>query len=440
MRSLRARLLVLLSVTVLLAWLATALFSYIDTRRQLDALHDAHLAQSAALLMAQIGSFAEQEVVDVPVAHGHEGGVAFQIWEGDTLRLRSNGAPTGRMSAMADGFGDSLIDGARWRVYSRSAAAGRYVVQVGELAAFRETLAADVAGHLLHPLIIALPVMALLIWFSIGWGLAPLRRLARDVERRAPENLALLDEAREPREALPLLHALNRLFERLRRSLEQERRFTADAAHELRTPLAAIKTHAQLAQRASVAAEREGALDRVVQGVDRTAHLVQQLLTLARLDPATGLGASRAVSLDDVAANCITELAPTANVDIGLDRDARAVVQGDATLLGILLRNLIDNAIRYTPAGGRVTVSTARQAEQVVWIVADTGPGIPEVERERVLERFYRVLGTEQAGSGLGLSIVQRIAALHGATLRLLDAQPGPGLRVEVSFPAIRAV
>jgi two-component system sensor histidine kinase QseC len=177
----------------------------------------------------------------------------------------------------------------------------------------------------------------------------------------------------------------------------------------------------------------------VVQGVDRTAHLVQQLLTLARLDPATGPGASQTVSLDEVAAHCITELAPTANIDIGLERDARAVVQGDATLLGILLRNLIDNAIRYTPAGGRITVSTARQAERVVWVVTDTGPGIPAAERERVLERFYRVLGTEQAGSGLGLSIVQRIAVLHGATLQLLDTQPGPGLRVEVTFPAIRA-
>jgi Signal transduction histidine kinase len=439
--SLRRRLLFLLSGTVLAAWLATAVFTYFDARKEIGEMLDAHLAQSAGLIAAQL----EHELDDdrestVPRQYKHERKIAFQVWDKKgRLLLRSSSAPETRLQSRSEGYGDAEIDGKRWRIFSRWDESRHYLVQVGERYELRNELAESVASHLLHPLYFALPALALLIWLAVGAGLAPLAGIAREVAQRAPDNLAHLDAGNAPREISPLIAALNALFDRLRTSLELERRFTADAAHELRTPLAAVKTQAQVALGATGEAERGRALANVVSGTDRAARLVEQLLVLARLDPQTALPPGQRVDLQALAQQGVAELAPAAagkGVEAGLAPGEAAPVAGDAVLLAVLLRNLLDNAVRYTPPGGEVEVSVKPAAGGVSLAVVDSGPGIPEAERGKVFDRFHRVLGTGEEGSGLGLSIVRRIADLHRATVVLGEGPGGRGLRVEVTFPA----
>ena len=438
--SLRRRLLFLLSGTVLAAWLATAAFTYVDARQEIGEMLDAHLAQSAGLIAAQLEHELEDEHgAEVPRQYKHERKIAFQVWDRkDRLLLRSASAPASRLQSQSEGYGDAVIEGKRWRIFSRWDESRHYVVQVGERYELRDELAESVARHLLHPLYFALPALALLIWLAVGAGLAPLAGVAREVGRRAPDNLAPLDEASAPREISPLIGALNALFDRLRTSLEQERRFTADAAHELRTPLAAVKTQAQVAIGATADAERTRALANVVAGTDRASRLVEQLLVLARLDPQTALPPGQTVDLQALAQQGVAESAPAAagkGIEVGLAPGAAAPVAGDAVLLAVLLRNLLDNAVRYTPPGGEVEVSVRPVDGGVSLTVVDNGPGIPEAERGQVFERFHRVLGSGEAGSGLGLSIVRRIADLHRAGVSLEAGPGGRGLRVEVSFP-----
>jgi len=438
--SLRRRLLFLLSGTVLAAWLATAAFTYFDAREEIGEMLDAHLAQSAGLIAAQLEHELEDEQGEkVPRQYKHERKIAFQVWDRkDRLLLRSASAPASRLQSQSEGYGDATIDGKRWRIFSRWDESRHYLVQVGERYELRDELAESVASHLLHPLYFALPALALLIWLAVGAGLAPLAGVAREVGRRAPDNLAPLDEASAPREISPLIGALNALFDRLRTSLEQERRFTADAAHELRTPLAAVKTQAQVAIGATADAERTRALANVVAGTDRASRLVEQLLVLARLDPQTALPPGQTVDLQALAQQGVAESAPAAagkGIEVGLAPGAAAPVAGDAVLLAVLLRNLLDNAVRYTPPGGEVEVSVRPVDGGVSLTVVDNGPGIPEAERGQVFERFHRVLGSGEAGSGLGLSIVRRIADLHRAGVSLEAGPGGRGLRVEVSFP-----
>ncbi|MBI4989930.1 MAG: sensor histidine kinase N-terminal domain-containing protein [Rhodocyclales bacterium] len=439
--SLRRRLLLLLSGTVLAAWLATAAFSYFDARKEIGEMLDAHLAQSAGLIAAQL----EHEIDDdhaarTPRQYKNERKIAFQVWDKKgRLRLRSASAPEVRLQSQSEGYGDAVIDGKRWRIFSRWDESRLYLVQVGERYEIRDELAQSVASHLLHPLAVALPILALLIWLGVGAGLAPLGGVAREVARRAPDNLAHLDEGHAPREISPLIAALNALFDRLRTSLEQERRFTADAAHELRTPLAAVKTQAQVALGARSDEERGRALANVVSGADRASRLVEQLLVLARLDPQTALPPGQTVDLHALAQQGVAEIAPAAaakGVEVGLAPGDAAPVAGDAVLLAVLLRNLLDNAVRYTPSGGEVEVSLRRTPNAVSLAVVDNGPGIPEAERGKVFERFHRILGSGEEGSGLGLSIARRIAELHQARV-ILDSGAGRrGLSVEVRFPS----
>jgi two-component system, OmpR family, sensor histidine kinase QseC len=438
-RSLRGRLLAILSVTVLLAWLATAFFSYLDAKREIGAMLDAQLAESAVLLLALVGHAPGAEAVPA-LQEGPGGGVLYQVWAGERLLLRSPSAPAAPLSAAWQGYSDVVYEGARWRVFVTGDAPSGLSVQIAQSEAIRAALAESVASHLMHPLVIALPVLAVLIWLSVGWGLAPLGRLARELASREAENLEPLSARGVPREVLPLTESLNALFARITDLLERERRFTADAAHELRTPLAAIQTHAEVALAARSDEERRCALANVVRGIDRAARLVEQLLILARLDPQRAAAPADAVRLQSIAAQCIAEAASAAaekGVDLGLvgGESEDDVIAGHADLLGILVRNLVDNAVRYSPRGGQVDVTVRREAGRLVLSVADAGIGIPPEERGRVLERFYRVLGSGEEGSGLGLSIVARVAALHDASIEFGEGLGGRGLTVRVAFP-----
>lgn len=447
MKSLRAKLLLLLLAIISAAWIVTAVFIYFDAHHEIDELFDAQLAQSARVLLAQAGhdlkdAREDDDGIATEIAgagHEYERKIAFQIWdEHGKLRLRSASAPVEPLAAWESGFADSMIKGKPWRVFTQHDEDGEIRVQVGERHEVRNELAASVALRLLLPLGIALPVLALLIWFAVGKGLSPLRRIGSEVAQRDPANLAPLEERTAPAEITPLLHALNALLGRLDTALESERRFTADAAHELRTPLAALKIQAQVARRAENEAQRTAALDKLILGVDRATHLIGQLLTLARLEPTGGSTVLMAdCDLAALARQTLADLAPAAQdkeIELGLSSPDSALVKGNADMLGILLRNLVDNAIRYTPRHGQVNVILAVEQDQARLDVLDSGPGIPEQERGRVFDRFYRILGSDAAGSGLGLSIVKRIADCHGASLTLGDAEQCAGLRMSVEF------
>jgi len=441
--SLRLRLVGGTLALVAAIWLAATAVAWFETRHEAEEILDAHLAQAATLLAAFVGKEADEVDEHLP-SHRYLRKVTFQVWEkGRVLAVHSANAPDRRLSPLDEGFADTEIDGRRWRVFSLWSDKNRYLVQVGETREARSDISAELAKHLLLPLAIALPLLALGLALTIGRGLAPLSQFAEDVDRRDAACLDPIDSPHAPQELRPLLDRLNQLFDRLGKSLEQERRFTADAAHELRTPLAAMRTHAQVAIGAGDAAGRDAALAHVIEATDRAAHLVEQLLTLARLDAGSAATRFAACSLRQAAAAAIAAAAPAAlakNIELTLEDGTDVTVRGEPALLGVLLRNLIDNAMRYGAAGGSVGVTVATLVGGRPCLqVCDQGPGIPPAERERVLDRFYRVAGSNETGSGLGLSIVARIAELHGARVELADGATGKGLCARVVFsPAVK--
>jgi two-component system OmpR family sensor kinase len=296
---------------------------------------------------------------------------------------------------------------------------------------------------LLLPVVIVLPFLALLGWWIVGRGLAPLAVVAQALSRRDPTTLQPIAVDKAPIEVQPLVESLNALLQRLDESFDTQRRFAADAAHELRTPLTALTLQIQLAARAQSGEERTIAFERMEQGVKRATRMVQQLLTLARLDPEAAQKPAAPIDLSALASAVVDELRPlAAQKSIGLDVDAEstACVSGHDDALRILLTNLVDNAIRYTEPGGRVQVSVRSTDATVQLAVQDTGPGIPPDERERVFDRFYRGRDAAAGGSGLGLAIVRQIASLHGANVALSATEAGTGIQALVTFPAAAAV
>ena len=436
--SLRNRVLALVLGGVAVAWIGAAAFAYRDARHETDELLDGYLAQSAALLVAQAGEdLGDLELEHAPQLHRYARTVAFQIWDGKTLRTHSANAPDRRLSPRTEGFDEVEVGGRNWRVFSSYDPHRKILVQVGEVLSAREAIALAVARGLAAPLVVALPVLGLLLWIAVTLGLAPLGAVGRAVARRDPGNLAPLDVGSPPREVAPLVASLNSLFERVRASMEHERRFTADAAHELRTPIAALRAQAEVALAADDEAQRRHALGGVIAGCDRAAHLIGQLLTLARLDPARAASPVETVDLAAVAREVAAMHAQAAmerGLELSVEAPAPAMVAVEPALLQILLRNLVDNAVRYAAGPGREIRIEVTAGDRLVCRVIDDGPGIPPEERARLGERFHRREGTGEQGSGLGLSIVQRIADLCGATVAFATAPGGRGLCVTVNF------
>lgn len=438
--SLTRRLLITLLSTVSAVWLATAAYSYWDTRHQVNELLDAHLAQSAALLVAQVGQELEEGYLEhAPQLHRYGRRVAFQIWERDEgLRLHSFNAPNERLSAVEEGFSDSTVGGRRWRVFSAWNPQHRFLIQVAEQAKARDEIAVHIARNLLLPLLLALAALGVLIYFGVRGGTRPLASVSHQIAQRDPGNLQPMTLANCPVEIAPLVDGLNALFERVGESIENERRFTADAAHELRTPIAALRIQAQVARAARSDAQRQHALDNVIAGCERAARLIDQLLTLARLEPGSMQLQRVSCDLHAIAKSIVADIAPAAvarDIDVELEGSA-PVVSADPALLSILIRNLVDNAVRYSFPRTTVRVLTETADGQVMLSVTDEGRGVPPAEMQRLGSRFHRALGTGESGSGLGLSIVKRIAELHHARVSF---EPGPnqtGLRVAVMFEA----
>ena len=297
----------------------------------------------------------------------------------------------------------------------------------------RRKLVKHVAKRMIAPSLLGLPLLGLWIWLATRRALQPLDDVAGEIAEREPDRLRAVAPETAPKEIRPLIESINDLFGRVERALESERRFTADAAHELRTPLAALAAQAQVVMRARDTGERDHAIEQLIASCRRASRLVDQLLTLARLDPEK-VPANDAVALDRLAEEVCADHGPQAVAkNISLELDALPTqVAGNADMLRILLRNLLDNAIRYTPPAGKVLVAVTPG----LLAVTDDGPGIPATERARVFDRFHRLAGQDTEGSGLGLSIVARIAAGHGAKVELGAGEAGRGLRVTVRFSA----
>jgi two-component system sensor histidine kinase QseC len=456
--SIRNRLLFILLTVTAAIWLITAWSGYQETQHEVSEIFDAQIAQSARSMLL-LASHELQELADAPAntdhihfipddptlksGHPYEQKIAYQIWylPAHTLVLRSANAPVQPLTDAAEGYSDHSIDGEPWRIFTLTDPQSGYQVQMGESYGLRNHLISHIALRLIMPTLLALPLLALLISFGIHRGLTPLRTLTRAVARRAPDSLEPVVEHDIPREIEPLVEELNHLFQRLQEAFENERRFTADAAHELRTPLAALKVQAQVAQRTGDAQQRQQALDNVLRGVDRATRLVEQLLTLARLDPELGLSQPGRIALYPLASEVIADLdgaARAKRIEVVLAGDEAAVVMGQGDSMRMLITNLVDNALRYTPEEGKVQLAVEHDEEGAIQLtIDDSGPGISEAEREQVFQRFYRGRDVTASGSGLGLSIVRRIADLHGATLSL-DRSGLGGLCITIRFPLLK--
>ena len=440
LKSLQARLLALLLGLVTVVWLGAAVLTWFDARHELDELLDGHLAQAAALLVVQQSKTEDEDgVADAPSLHKYAPKVAFQVFHEGQLVIRSANAGSTPMASTTSGFATArLADGAQWRVFATHGAERDVQVYVGEQTASRNTILWAVLRSMLLPLVFALPLLALAGWWAVRQGLAPLRQLSHLLGQRQAQALEPVVLADLPSEMRPLVQALNDLLARIERMVQSERRFTADAAHELRTPIAAIRAQAQVALGAgSDGVQRRHALQATLAGCDRATRLVEQLLTLARLEAAP-VAAAATVDLSALTRRVAAELAPAAlarGQTLTLDAQAPCMVAGDEVLVAVLVRNLIDNALRYSPEQAQVGVSVAVDAGQPLLRVDDSGPGMTQPEMARLGERFFRVPGQQQPGSGLGWSIVQRIAAVLGAQVQVARSQPLGGLAVSVRWP-----
>jgi len=438
--SLQARLLwrVFLFVTVVL--LGASVIAYDNARRALDTLLDGHLAQSAALLMLQAND-EDDDVSDMPMSHKYVSQVAFQIFMGGRLITRSPNIGETPMAPQIEGFASiDRPDGARWRVYSSYSARRDVTVQVAENVASRQSILWALMGSMLGPMLLAAPLLGLLLWFSVRQGLLPMRQLRQTLAGRLPHASDPVPVEGLPGELHHLVHTLNGLLGRIRQMVDTERRFTADAAHELRTPIAAIRAQAQVALGAIDDTDaRTHALHQTVAACDRATELVAQLLQLARLEQHREIPFAE-VDLVAVAQQVAAALHPLAvrrQQSLEMQADP-CVVRGDPVLLGILVRNLLDNALRYSPNGARVVLATGRSPQGgCLLTVRDSGPGMAEASIALLGKRFFRELGTEQSGSGLGWSIVMRVLEVHGAHANVQRCSALGGLAVQVDWPPV---
>nr|WP_241016471.1 ATP-binding protein [Paraburkholderia sp. Ac-20336] len=461
--SIRRRLVLLVLASIALVWGIALVSSYRQASREVGEWEEARLAELAQILAlldsANLSTLANARIDVREEEKGGEPGASL-LDDDDTLprdalfQVReTNGevlAGSPQLHALAawdlplpaaSGAQDIVLGGQLYHSFTLRDTTLGHSVRVFEPANTRSDLVSGVASRIARPTLIALPVLALLVWISIGFSLAPLKILSvairsRDINRMEPVGIG-----RTPIEVRPLVDAINQMLSRLHHSLERERAFTADAAHELKTPLAAIKVQAQVALAEPDVALQRLAMKRVVQGVDRSARLAEQLLLLARLDAQEKLPTEPLKPATIARTTLLANLrnAQQKHINVMLTGDLLAEIDAEPVLIGILLDNLLDNAIKYGRAGGTVEVAVQHADERVQVCVRDDGPGVAPDDLARLTSRFFRAPGNQATGSGLGLSIVARIAEHFGASLQLGAGIGERGLAVKVSFPAYGA-
>lgn len=461
----RALLLSIVGVTSLVLLVAAG-FSYRAGLQEAGELFDAKLAHSSRVLMSLVdkpfddliehtdGSSADEalvikvwhgqatgtgEALAMTDGHAYETKLAFQVRNAHgTLLLRSDSGPDHALAPLKPGFANLKINGEHWRTFTLESPSGRWY-QSGELSAIREEIAREIAFGTLMPLLAALPLLALCVWFAVGWASASLQRVSDAVEQRAPDRLEAIELDQVPHEIQAIVKAVNGLLERLHGALSRERRFTADAAHELRTPIAALKVHAYNLRQSATDGEREQPQQYLDAGIQRMERLVAQLLALSRIENGGGAPARRSIDLTATVQRHERDCAALGVADGKrmLLTAEPATVLGDEPAIDALVRNLLDNAVRYAPPDGTIAVRVGHDGDRAMLVIEDSGPGIPEEARERVFDRFHRELGTGVEGSGLGLSIVAQALQLHGGSIALDTSPTLGGLRATVMLPAL---
>ncbi|XFE82419.1 ATP-binding protein [Aquipseudomonas alcaligenes] len=454
MISIRRRTLALVLSLMLLGALAVTLFNYFDSTHEVEEIYDAQLAHTARLLQGvmrtpvqdgeRAGLYAAFNAALAQAGqrkpgHPYESKLAFQAWNdaGEVL-VRSASAPQLAGPPLTPGFADLLVERHQWRGFTLRDDELGLLIWTGERDDVRRELVTSIVRHTLYPTLVGSLILAALLWWAIGWGLAPLRNMAAVIRARHADSLQPLQLEPLPSELAPMQAALNRLLAQIDQVLERERRFIADAAHELRTPLAVLRVHVQNALQAGDEETRRQALGFLVGGIDRATRVVNQLLTLARVEPALPADSLEPLDLRALARETLAELTPWV-LKQGLELDLEAGegdfrVRGDAGSLGIALQNLVTNAVNFSPAGGRVRVLLQGDAQRVLLRVEDQGPGIAAEDLPHVFSRFFSRGGHQ--GAGLGLAIVQTIASRHGGDIQLAN-RDGGGLQATLALPRL---
>lgn len=448
MVAIRTRLFLILLGATGAIWLFAVLWIQQSTYGQVERALDARLASSAQMVASLVANrtITPLAAADQAVAPGSFGGahdyssqISCQIWQFDGhLLAHSEAAPKGPLSVADAGFSTTTVEGETWRVFTVSDPSQGIRVMVGDRLTVRQKLVRGLTEGLLLPTLVILPLLAGLIWLALDRGLAPLDRMAAELARQRADDLTPLAEGPAPREILPMRQALNGLIRRVAAAREAERKFTAFAAHELKTPLAGLKTQAQVAALAEDEPTRRAALARIVQGVDRTDRMVMQLLALARLEMEQA-GAPLTFALAPLfgeIAGALGALAAARKVSVATQAQDLTLM-ADRQLLVLALRNLMENAIYASPPGSTVELCALPVAGGLRLEVRDRGPGIPPADRAKVCERFFRGTGTTTPGSGLGLPIVETAVALLGGRFGLSPRDGGGEVAwLELGAPA----
>lgn len=436
--SLRGRLLWLLLVAIIFLAGVQAVIAYRTALAEADVIFDYQMQQMAMSLRPGLpvggGLDESYETKDE-----ENFDFVIQVWTADGLRVFQSSARAELPQRAVLGFSTVQARGTTYRLFS--VAAGAQVIQVAQDMAARREMAGTLALRTVSPMVLMVPLLMLVVWWVVSASLAPVSRVRRQIATRQADELGELSEDDLPDEIRPLVHELNLLFHRVRQAFDAQNNFVADAAHELRSPLAALKLQVQGLRRAADDATRDVAINRLNAGIDRATRLVEQLLVLARQQSNSALGAKAVpIDLTTPARLALADAAGAAaarQIDLGLAQADPGIVMGHEEALRILMRNLLDNAIKYTPVGGTVNLAIRGKDGQTLLTVDDSGPGIAAEDRQRVLDRFYRVAGTEGSGSGLGLAIVKTIADLHQATLSIDRSESLGGLRATVTFTRV---
>ncbi len=438
--SIRRHLLTYLALALTVSSVLIGTLTYKVVSDEIEEWFDENMRQVAQALSAKWDQNAiSQTLVDDHRTITQEEVFLIQIWGKGQLPIYTSHPSLSVSRHLASGFGQTNLQGSTWRYYSQTT--DGVTVQVSHPLSEREVAKWEVASRFLIPLLLQFPLLGLFIWITVRKGLKPLDVVSADIEKRGSDAMHPLPFEDIPSEIRPLVNALNDLLQRLDEALQAQRRFTADAAHELRTPLTAVQLQLDVLKRCRSEEETADAMDKLSRGVKRSVELVRQLLTLARQDPGSNKQVDIQVDLvslvEDQLNQCRERATQKGIVMSFMHAKSHVSIMGNPKPLGIMLENLLDNCLRYTPEQGRVEVNLSEQKGTVVIQIRDNGPGIPENEMAHVFERFYRVNGTDEPGNGLGLAIVKQVAEQHGATIILSDGLDGRGLAVTVTFEAV---
>jgi two-component system sensor histidine kinase QseC len=440
--------------TILVAIAVMGGFAYRSASREINSDYDAQLITNANVLWILLQKEFREADKDTPkqipnidalvnsqlgLAEGVEDyvqGRMLRIWQADKIRMFTDTAMPETIPRRPAGFSEVMFKGEKWRIYSLAIPATSIQIEVGEKRSLRDALVRDILLDLVMPFFILVPLVGLVVWLGIGSGLRTIRRLVRQIRNRSPDDLSNIPVDHLPRDLFPLGQSINQLLGKLSQSLTAERRFADHAAHQLRTPLTALKLQLQMLAAADSATEQKALITDLTQSTDRATHLVQQLLRATRIShqPMN----LKSVALYQATAAVVAEMANLAaekQLDISLEGDERAYVRADHMLTTLLVGNLLENALKYTPASGRIRIQVLPHEGMWRLTISDTGPGIPESEREAVFHRFYRADNVTTDGAGLGLSIVGEVVERLSGKISLTTPETGQGLRVDVLLP-----